>query len=564
MGRAGPTDEVETFGTAAFINGVSSGTDLTPPSWPANTAIALSPTDSPYPYLGITVILPDGASPAGGNFIALPLYGQLNNREYGFRYSDIVDAFGRPVELVNGQEYELVFWVRPTLFQDGSGNLWYFEIADTTIVPTVSSAVSASLDQWGPEEWGTITVSFVYDENEPDDVEMTMTGEAAVVQFSGTGANVPLPLAFLTAGRNGQLDYGNILCLDTSAVVEIYPQILTSLTSLPTMRQRLGRLNWPKQTVQTPVICKDAQKGYTCPTTAEQLGYFLDKPSSVAAYDGRNPYWIRLDGGVTHNEATSGVTVSGYDLRSISLQAGKDIFSRQHDDGSVSWVDVTAHFKQANARLNSASGGGEVSTQAFGVGVTGTSLSVSGFYLDGQAQVSWATTDLSTPDYGKVMDGHSSLNYALSIETGKRVEFDDGLVFTPQAQLTTGKATADAFTTLEGVSVSDIDASRTTLRLGATIEKAVNPTGAGTDGALHLYGLANLYRTLSGSSSVFVNGVALDHDQSNTIGEIGIGFDRILNDNGTAIYGEVKTSADLDSVSSTKSLNGSLGVNFKW
>jgi outer membrane autotransporter protein len=564
MGRAGNSDEIDSFGTAAFIDGVASGTDLTPPSYSPNIVVALSPIDSPYPYLGTTVILPDGASPAGGNFVALPLYGQINNREYGFRYSDVVDAFGRPVELVDGQEYEIVFWVRPTLFQDGNGNRWYYEIADTSLVPTVSSSVSASLDQWGPEEWGTVTVSFVYDENDPDEVELIMSGEASLVQFSGAGANPPLPLAFLTAARTGQLDYGNILRLDTSAVVEIYPQVLTSLTTLPTLRQRLGRLNWPKQPAQQPVACKDSKKGYSCPATTEQLGYFLDKTSPVAAYDGRNPYWIRMDGSVSKNEATSGVTVSGYDLRSFSLQAGKDVYSRQYADGSVSWVDVTAHFKQATASLDSTSGGGKVSTQALGIGVTGTWLSVSGFYLDGQAQLSWATSDLSTPAYGNVVDGQSSISYALSVETGKRIEFDSGLVFTPQVQLSTGKATADAFTTLEGVNISEIDATRTTLRLGATIEKAVNSNGNDPDSTLNLYGLANLYRTLSGSSSVFANGVALNHDRTTTIGEIGIGFDRTLNAEGMMIYGEVKTAADLDSVSSTKSLNGSLGFSFKW
>lgn len=440
---------------------------------------------------------------------------------------------------------------------------------DLTVVPDTSSdGVNASIPQSGTHQYqfdldgpdsltlqdGVVNLAFdlrVLDSGAPDFAEFfDINADSA----RGPGSTA-LPGNFWI--DNFLIAYYAVLGNDIP--LEIYPQVLTSLPPLPAMRERLGRFAWPEEPtgLSTTQICKEKGVQFSCPTTPEQQEFFLTGQGLDVPYKLDRDYWIRVGGSFDSYSNLDGTVVDAYDQNSFFLQAGKDIYQHRYDDGSVAWVDVIGHVVQATAE---AAGGGErVESLSFGLGLTGTWLSVDGYYVDAQAQINRAASDLSSASFGTIAEGHSAYVGAASLEVGKHIGMNNGWSLTPQAQFTAVRAIADGFST-DGAVVDDIDATRSELRVGAILEKELQTEGGRTD----IYSSLDFIQTLEGSSTVLVNGVALDHDRSAPLVQVGLGFDRRWDDRNMSIYGELSTALAIDGPEDVQSISASVGFAFEW
>src|SRR5690606_35921829 len=122
--------------------------------------------------------------------------------------------------------------------------------------------------------------------------------------------------------------------------------------------------------------------------------------------------------------------------------------------------------------ISSPHGVGEIDSDGFGVGATFTWYGETGFYVDGQGQMTWYGSDLKSKTAGQSLaEGHDGFGYALSLESGKRVDLDEGLTLTPQAQLVYSSVDFDSFTDpLSGGQVELGDGDSLRGRLGVALD----------------------------------------------------------------------------------------------
>src|SRR5690606_12994232 len=117
-------------------------------------------------------------------------------------------------------------------------------------------------------------------------------------------------------------------------------------------------------------------------------------------------------------------------------------------------------------------GDGDISTNGYGFGGTLTWYGENGFYLDGQGQVTWYKSDLNSNLTNKsLVDGNDGFGYALSLEAGKRIDINQALSMTPQAQLVYSHVDFDSFNDPYGAHVSIDRGESLQGRLGLTLDK---------------------------------------------------------------------------------------------
>ncbi|MCO7729128.1 autotransporter outer membrane beta-barrel domain-containing protein, partial [Brucella intermedia] len=201
---------------------------------------------------------------------------------------------------------------------------------------------------------------------------------------------------------------------------------------------------------------------------------------------------------------------------------------------------ITGQYGHAKGDISSFHGDGAISTDGWSLGATATWYGTSGFYVDGQAQVTWFDSDLNswTANQG-LADGRKATGYALSIEAGQRFAIDQNWSLTPQAQLMYSSINADSFRDAWDSRVSLHDGDSLIGRLGLAANYA--NSWQGKDGLTvntTVYGIANLYQEMLSGSSVNVAGVAFDTDNDRTWGGIGAGGTYAWADNKYAVYGE--------------------------
>lgn len=171
---------------------------------------------------------------------------------------------------------------------------------------------------------------------------------------------------------------------------------------------------------------------------------------------------------------------------------------------------------------------------------------------------------MSGPSGDDFATGEDGFSYALSVEGGRFISLSRNWIFTPQAQLTMGAAEAGNFTTTEGVDVTDIHGERTTLRLGATLERSFGELAADGQAGASFFGLANIYNTLNDSTSVNADSLDLSSDRSALMGEVGLGFNYKMADDQVSLNGQVSMLGDLENPGDSYGGNASLEVRFQW
>ncbi|MFK4808572.1 autotransporter outer membrane beta-barrel domain-containing protein [Devosia sp. ZW T5_3] len=321
-------------------------------------------------------------------------------------------------------------------------------------------------------------------------------------------------------------------------VYEAYSQVMLGMNGLPTLQQRVGNRYWTEGQAAADAVGAPA---------IDENGVWGVVEASHAQF--------RPD------ESTSGAE---YDLDIWRLRAGVDGLILQTDDGKLI-AGLTGHYGQGSSSISSVFGPGSISTDAYGVGATATWYANSGFYLDGQAQVSWFNSDLSSDWVGSLTSDNGGLGYALSIEAGQRVNVSENWTVIPQAQLVYSNVRFDGFTDPFGAQVGGGSADTLVGRFGLAVEYSNSWTSeAGQSQRAAVYGIANLHYDFLDGASTNVSGTEVGSQNDPLRGEIGLGGSYNWNDDKFSLYGEISASSSLNNFGDSYSLGGKVGFRAKW
>ncbi len=324
----------------------------------------------------------------------------------------------------------------------------------------------------------------------------------------------------------------------TVPVYEGYLNNMQALNKLPTLQERVGERYW-----------------------TDKNG---DGQTNGAAVDDRG-VWARIEGAHNRLEPDTSLTRMKQDVNTFIMQAGVDGQFYEGANGKLI-AGITGQYGHAKGDISSFHGDGAISTDAWSLGATATWYGNSGFYVDGQAQVTWFDSDLNswTANQG-LADGRKATGYALSIEAGQRFAIDQNWSLTPQAQLMYSSINANAFDDTWGSRVRLHDGDSLIGRIGLAANYA--NSWKGDDGLMvntTVYGIANLYQEMLGGSSVNVAGVDFDTDNDKTWGGIGAGGTYAWADNKYAIYGEGSINTAFNHFADSYALKGTVGFKVKW
>ncbi|MGU3401528.1 autotransporter outer membrane beta-barrel domain-containing protein [Brucellaceae bacterium D45D] len=334
---------------------------------------------------------------------------------------------------------------------------------------------------------------------------------------------------------------------------ESYVQSLLGLNGVSTLQQRVGNRLWTGN--GNRVIAQGADPVGTPYAAPEEAGVAIEG----------NGVWGRIEGAHNKIEPRFSTSSTDYDQNILKLQAGLDGLLLENEGGKLIG-GVTVHYAHGKTETQSVHGDGEIATDGYGFGGTLTWYGENGFYLDGQAQVTWYDSDLSSTLANTTLaDGNDGFGYALSVEGGKRIAIDQAWSLTPQAQLVYSSVDFDDFTDTFGSRISLDRGDSLQGRLGLTLDHENSWQNAnGQLDRAHVYGIANLYYEFLEGTKVDVAGVSFASEQDRLWGGLGIGGSYNWNDDKYSIYGEGLINTSLNNFGDSYSVKGQAGFKVKW
>ncbi|QOD66869.1 autotransporter outer membrane beta-barrel domain-containing protein [Brucella anthropi] len=334
---------------------------------------------------------------------------------------------------------------------------------------------------------------------------------------------------------------------------EAYPQALLGLNGVPTLQQRVGNRFWAGN--GNKVVAQGADPVGTPYAAPEEAGVAIEG----------NGVWGRIEGAHNSIEPRFSTSATDYDQNVFKLQAGIDGLLAETENGKLIG-GVTIHYAHGKTDINSVYGDGEIRTDGYGFGGTLTWYGENGFYLDGQGQVTWYTSDLnSLLANTNLTDGNDGFGYTLSLEGGKRIAIDPAWSLTPQAQLVYSNVDFDAFTDVFGSRVSIDRGESLQGRLGLTLDHENSwQNDKGLLDRTHVYGIANLYYEFLEGTKVDVQGVSFASRNDRVWGGLGIGGTYNWDDDKYSIYGEGLVNTSLNNFGDSYSVKGTVGFRMKW
>jgi fibronectin-binding autotransporter adhesin len=118
------------------------------------------------------------------------------------------------------------------------------------------------------------------------------------------------------------------------------------------------------------------------------------------------------------------------------LQAGIDGLIHESEAGRLI-AGASVHYGRVSSNVTSVHGNGSIGTTGIGLSSTLTWYDDSGFYLDGQAQVTRYDSHLYSTTAGQsLVNRNGGMGYAFGIEAGPRLALGGIWALTPQGQLT--------------------------------------------------------------------------------------------------------------------------------
>ncbi|MET3646012.1 outer membrane autotransporter protein [Phyllobacterium ifriqiyense] len=334
---------------------------------------------------------------------------------------------------------------------------------------------------------------------------------------------------------------------------EAYPQALLGLNGVPTLQQRVGNRFWAGN--GNKVIAQGADPIGTPYAAPEEAGVAIEG----------NGVWGRIEGAHNSIEPRFSTSNTDYDQNIFKLQAGIDGLLSETENGKIIG-GITVHYAHGKTETSSIYGDGDISTNGYGFGGTLTWYGENGFYLDGQGQVTWYTSDLnSLLASTNLTDGNDGFGYTLSLEGGKQIAIDPAWSLTPQAQLVYSTVDFDAFTDVFGSRVSLDRGESLQGRLGLTLDHQDSwQNDNGMLNRTHVYGIANLYYEFLEGTKIDVDGTSFASRNDRIWGGLGVGGTYNWNDDKYSIYGEGLVNTSLNNFGDSYSVKGTVGFRVKW
>jgi len=322
------------------------------------------------------------------------------------------------------------------------------------------------------------------------------------------------------------------------ALYEQYPQVLASLNTVPTLQQRVGNTYW-------------SQNGAVATVASNTPGTY--------------GMWGRIEGTRTASDPARSTSHAHRDTDLWKLQTGFDFGLHQGAEGAlVGGVNIS--YGKALADIASPYGRGKVDATGAGIGATLTWYGAGGFYVDGQAQVTWFDSDItSTTEGRKDVKGNNGHGYVLSAETGNRYQLGNGFSLTPQVQLVYSRVDFDSFTDPFGARVSLYDGDSLRGRFGVSLDHEAQWVASdGTKSRSHLYAIANLYNEFLDGSKINVDDVRFATRDERLWAGIGIGGTYEWANGAYAFYGNANIAGSVEHMSDSYAFGGTLGFRARW
>ncbi|ESY76893.1 hypothetical protein X739_33470 [Mesorhizobium sp. LNHC220B00] len=322
---------------------------------------------------------------------------------------------------------------------------------------------------------------------------------------------------------------------------EAYAGVLQTFNQLGTLQQRLGNRSW---TVEAQ--------------GAEGISDEMNAEAGIGL-------WGRIEGTSGSYDPESSTTGTTYNTSTWRLQTGADTLLSDSAAGQLIG-GVAFQYGTVSADVSSVFGSGSIDTTGTGISGSLTWYGAEGFYLDGQAQVTWYDSNLDSATAGQqLVDGNNGVGYALGVEAGKRIMLDPSWSVTPQAQLAWSSVDLDAFTDAFGARVTPGSNDSLLGRLGLSLEHQTQwQDRTGRAEHTNLYGIANLYYDFGDGSSVDLAGNNLSSRSEQLWGGLGVGGTINWADDRFSVFGEAVARTGLENFGKSHALTGSLGLRVKW
>ncbi|NIJ37538.1 outer membrane autotransporter protein [Sphingopyxis panaciterrae] len=312
-------------------------------------------------------------------------------------------------------------------------------------------------------------------------------------------------------------------------VYEAYVGALQALNGLPTLQQRIGNRSW----------------------------------AGTSGADGTG-IWGRFESQRLRPEAA--FTTSGGDQRTDGWQAqmGADATLARRSDGATLVGGISAHYGTADTAVASLFGNGSIDTKGYGVGASLTWYGPWGFYVDGQAKLSWFESDLKSDVLGALIEGNDGKGRAFSVELGKRSQIGGNLTVTPQVQMTYTHVGFDRFADPFAAAVSADKGESLKTRWGVSLDHQQSHGATGEERQTHVYATVNLaYEWLDGAR-VLVSDTAIENRGQRLTGELGLGGSYSWGGRRFTLYTEVAGDTALADFGQGYSLKGTAGLRMRF
>jgi fibronectin-binding autotransporter adhesin len=325
---------------------------------------------------------------------------------------------------------------------------------------------------------------------------------------------------------------GDPLLQAGAPLYESYANVLQSFNRLRTMQQRVGNRSWGPGVIET------------------------ETPDGLVEHNG---IWGQIEATRGSFDPATSTAGANYDLNLWKLHAGADGLLMQNEEGSLVG-GLSIGFGTVSASVSSPFGAGTINATGYSLGGALTWHGAAGFYVDGQAQATFYTTDIFSRTAGQALvQGNGGFGYGLSIEAGQQLELGSNWSVTPQAQLAYSNVSA-SFNDAFGAPVTLEQGDSLVGRLGLSVDYEVEEA----DTRSHLYGIANLYYDFAGDMVTDLAGLDLVQGNDPLRGGMGVGGSYNWDDDKYSIFGEASVVTSLTNLASGHAFNGNVGLRVRW
>ncbi|HWW57263.1 MAG TPA: autotransporter-associated beta strand repeat-containing protein [Sphingopyxis sp.] len=313
-------------------------------------------------------------------------------------------------------------------------------------------------------------------------------------------------------------------------VYESYLSTLQALGGLSTLQQRVGNRSW----AGTPATAGSG-------------------------------IWGRMDSKRQRPESVFSTSGADRKVDSWQAQMGADALLVERGDGAALVGGINAHYGEADAGITSIFGDGTIHTKGYGLGATLTWYGPNGFYVDGQAKLSWFESDLESNVLGALAEGNEGKGQAFSLELGKRSQIGGNLTVTPQVQMTYTNIDFDRFADPAAADVSAGRGDSLKTRWGLSLDHQTSWAAASGDKRrTHFYAVVNLsYEWLDGAR-VDVSGTPIETRERRLWGELGVGGSYSWGGDRFTLYTELSSDTPVADFGEGYNMKGVAGLRMRF